>query len=306
MNEINLLKYHNRSAREIHMLLNGELTDDLFSRVVFSGKVKGGDRREGLSLPVIILCAFLCSLSPSFVIYTKYIANHELAVPAIDKSLKNIMPSTTKEKVPEKPDPMVLEGYSKIGQLADSPKTEGQQGVIIVSDFVPPVEEQEEKPEEKVSPITNIGEPPKRIPQRDVELLPIYSGSFKIVFSGIDSQASRDVKTLADNNDLKMSRVGSERKEQKKWHVYKFDNRSSLIISGRKVRYVKSFDDSGSAMVFLEANSIKGLILPETSKTDLYDIEVCCTSEELATKLANASGIGSSKYKILNENDKNR
>jgi hypothetical protein len=305
MNEINLLKYHNRSAREIHMLLTGELTDEFFSRVVFSGKDRAGGRRQGLSLPFIILAAFICSLSPSYVIYTKYIMEQPITVPSIDKSLRNIMPKPDAPKKVEKPDPMVLEGYSKIGELEEG-KGEGQQGVLIVSDYVPPQEAKEDKPDEKIAPITNLGEPPKRIPQRSVELLPIYSGNFKIVFNSIDGQASKEVKTLADNNDLKMTRIGSERKENKKWHVYKFDSRSSLVISGRKVRYIKSYDDSGSAMVFLEANNIKGLIVPETSKTDLYDIEVCCTSQELAQKLANASGIGSSKYKILNENDKNR
>ena len=305
MNEINLLKYHNRSAREIHMLLTGELTDAFFSRVVFSGKVKAADRRQGLSLPFIILAAFICSLSPSFVIYTKYIKQQEITVPAIDTSLKNIMPKAEPPKKTEKPDPMVLEGYSKIGVLEEG-KPEGQQGVLIVSDYVPPKEEKEDKPEEKISPITSMGEPPKRIPTRSVDLLPIYSGNFKIVFIGIDGPATRDVKMLAENNDLKMARIGSERRENKKWHVYKFDSRSSLVISGRKVKYLKSYDDSGSAMVFLQANNIKGLIVPETSKTDLYDIELCCTSQELAQKLANASGIGPTKYKILNENDKNR
>lgn len=306
MNEINLLKYHNRSAREIHMLLTGELRDEFFSRVVFSGKDKAGGRRQGLSLPFIILAAFICSLSPSFVIYTKYIRQQEITVPAIDKTLKSIMPKPDTLKKTEKPDPMVLEGYSKIGVLEEG-KSEGQQGVLIVSEYVPPQEEKEEdKPEEKISPITNMGEPPKRIPQRNVDLLPIYSGNYKILFSGIDGQATKDVKILADNNDLKMTRIGSERRENKKWHVYKFDSRSSLVISGRKVRYIKSYDDSGSAMVFLQANNVKGLIVPESSKTDLYDIEVCCTSQELAQKLANASGIGPTKYKILNENDKNR
>lgn len=68
MNDINLLRYHNRSASEIHMLLNSENVDPFFSRVVL-GESK---ERAGLSKLVLILTLFAsmaCALFASYVIY---------------------------------------------------------------------------------------------------------------------------------------------------------------------------------------------------------------------------------------------
>lgn len=299
MNEINLLRYHDRSNHEIHMLLAGELSDEFFSRVVLGGKVKKV-RLTGLTLSMTVLLAFLCSLPMSYYIYTKYLHTSKIT-PAeiIHQHIKEVISVKLNSKKEELNDPLIKEGYKKIGEISEKKGAEGQQGLLVISDYKKPVEKQEEKPDEPIDPITVPGEPAKRIPVKEIEFMPIYSGTFKIQFMHVDESEAEFIKILAKNNDLNLSMIGSDKKIDRKWLVYQLDESSSTIVAGRKATYIKSFDSSDKAMSYLTRNNLKGLISANTSVTNFYDYEVCCMSKEAAEKTARGSGVNTDKIKIV-------
>ncbi len=304
MNEINLLRYHNRSAHEIHMLLNGELTDEFFSRIVtISSKKVKKVRLSRLTFFMTLLLAFLCSLVSSYFIYTKLLPHKDLtSVNGVQKHIIEVMSVKIKPKAPEKPDPLLKEGYARIGELDDKAEGKGSQGLLIISDYKPETKaDTGEKPEEIIKPITVPGEPAKRIPVREPDFMPLFSGNFKIQFFNLNEQELSYVKTLAQNNDLTLTQIGSDKIVKTKWLVYLLDNTSPVTISGRRVRYIKSYSSSDAAMSYLTRNSLKGLITTDTSVTNFYDMQVCCLSEEAADKLARGSGVGMDKVKILKD-----
>lgn len=299
MNEINLLRYHDRSNQEIHMLLSGELSDEFFSRVVLGGKGKKV-RLKGLTLSMTILLAFLCSLPMSYYLYIKFLNTSNLKpTEELHKHIKEVISVKLSKKNEEKNDPLIKEGYKKIGEIAEKKGAEGQQGLLVISDYKKPEEVQEEKPEEPIDPITAPGEPAKRIPVKEIEFMPVYSGHFKIQFMHVDEGEAEFVKVLAKNNDLQLNMIGSDKKIDRKWLVYQLDESSSTVVAGRRATYIKSFDSSDKAMSYLTRNGLKGLISANTSVTNFYDFEVCCLSKEAAEKTARGSGVNTNKINIV-------
>lgn len=304
MNEINLLRYHDRSAREVHMLLNGELADEFFTRVVLAGKryKKAGAAKKhpALAFFFTMLLALMCALGASYFIYTKYLV---VLMPAsqtsmIPEPIREVMkmPEKAVEKV--KPDPLVMNGYSNIGDIELGGST-GTKETIIVSDYTKPKESTENKPEEIIKPITVPGEPMKRIPDAQPEFMPVYSGTFMIQFFNADPQETKYISALATKNDMKLTKIAERSRMVTHWNAYYIDKKSKTRLAGYGVRFIQSFNSRAEAKTFLKNKGIRGFVAAITAPEPINDWGVCCAKEDAADKMARASGVDMNKVKII-------
>ena len=295
MNDINLLRYHNRSAHEINMLLNGDISDKLFSRVVLGET----DKRTGpsrLVLSFTVAASFLCALFASYVIYNVVILKVN-PLPFIDKNLIRNKVAEYKLELRTGGDPYLKDGYTRIAVLEQADGGTAQP-VVVVSEYEPPID-YEAKPELFVKPVELTAEPEKRKRDKKALITPMFTGNYSIRFMDINESDASKVRVLADNNDFKLNLLGSTKKSRVQWQAFREDDSSSVSIAGKKVKYLRSFDSRQSAVNYLQKNKIAGLVSSKTTYYDYYDMEVCCLGDEAAEKLARGSGISMKKVKIL-------
>jgi len=295
MNDINLLRYHNRSAHEINMLLNGEMNDKFFSRVVL------GETKERTGLPKLVLfmtitASFICALFASYVLYNVVDLN-SITIPKIDKEMIKQKVAEYQLELRTGGDPYLKDGYTRIA-IVDKAKDEPTQPVVVISEYEPPIDK-ESKPELFTKPVELTGEPEKRKRDKRVLVTPMYTGNYTIQFLDINEAEANDVKVLVKNNDFNLNVIGSTKKTQKHWMVYKDDSNSRTVIAGKNVSYIKTFDKQDDAVKYLQKHKLAGVVAGKTTYFNYYDMEVCCLGEEAAEKLANGSGVSRNKIKIL-------
>lgn len=295
MNDINLLRYHNRSAHEINMLLSREISDQFFSRVVLGEN----GQRTGTSKLVLSLTAaasFVCSLFASYVLYHVIIVG-DMTVPSINK--KMIMDKVEEYKLELRTggDPYLKDGYTRIA-VVERTDENLTQPIVVVSEYEPPVD-YEKQPELLTKPIELKGEPEKRkVDKRDL-VTPVFTGNYSIRFLNVNESEAQKVRILAENNDFNITLLGSTKKSTRKWEVYKDDENSKKVIAGRNVRFVKTFNTRSDAVNYLQEKKIAGVVSSSTTYFDFYDMEVCCLRDEAAEKLARGSGVSMEKVKII-------
>jgi len=277
MNEINLLKYHNRSAREIHMLLNGELKDDLFSQLVLGG-------------------SFLTAIFASYFISIVYL-DLDPPIPYFDKE-------AIKRKVAEYQlnkrtggDEFLKSGYEKLGVVEQS--LEGNTAAAYVESQFEFKEDNSRKPELFIKPLKLEGEPLRKKIDKSKLISPVLTGNNAIRFKTVSSKEMAIIKDIAVNNDLKYRKLGSSKKRSVVWQVYREDKSSSRIIGGKPVRYVKSFKRESQALRYIKSMKRRGVVTSKTTYTDYFDVEICCLGDEAAEKFARGSGISMKKIKII-------
>jgi hypothetical protein len=296
MNDINLLRYHNRSASEIHMLLAGESADKLFSRLVLGED----EQRTGRSLLVLSLtmaASFACALFASYVIY-KVVITKDIVIPTFDKAAILQKVEDYKEELRTGGDPYLKDGFSKIANIAQSPMEDNASPVTVESQYKPPISV-EKNPELFIQPVPLEGEPVKRKRDKRVLVTPMFTGNFAIEFRDINEADAAKVRLLAENNDFKLNIIGSTKKSTRKWNIYKEDDNSRIVIAGKNVKFVKTFQTRSAAVEYMQKHKIAGVVSSDTTYYDYYDMEVCCLGDEAAEKLARGSGINMNKIKIL-------
>lgn len=303
MNEINLLRYHDRSAREIHMLLCGELTDEFFSRVVVVGKNKKvSGKHPVLTFFLTMLLAFICSLGVSYYVYTKFIAVNNTGISTssiIPEPIRKVIKKEKEVVEKVKPDPYVMSGYSNIGEIELGSGGSESRGIIISSDYTKPKESNKNKPEQTIRPITIPGEPIKRIPDQNPDFMPVYSGTYLMQFFDSDPSDTDFITALANKNDMKMTKLATRSRMVTHWNAYYIDKKSKTRIAGYGVKFIKSFDSRDAAKGYLKNSRIRGFVAAITAPEPIYDWEVCCAKKEEADKLANGSGVDMKKIKII-------
>lgn len=303
MNDINLLRYHDRNACEIHRLLTGEMNDKLFSRVVFGDSTSGA----GISKPALFLtlaASFACAVFASYVIYNTVFMRGS----AIPKLNKNAIIDKVKEyqlELRTGGDPYLKEGYTKIATVEKAPDGSAPP-VVVISEYEPPVNK-EANPELFTKPVDLHGEPEKWKRDKKKELIePMVNDSYSILFRNIDNSDVAKVKTLVKNNDLKMKVVKTHHYKTVKWNAYKGDPGSGLVMAGKHVRFVKSFRSKNEAVKYLQKKRYGGVVMSKTTRYNHYDIRVCCLGDEAAEKLSTGSGVDTNKIKIIKNNNKKR
>jgi len=277
------------------MLLNGEMTDQFFSRLVLGDKKTGA----GTSKPALFLtiaASFVCALFASYVIYHVYLLK-DMEIPALNKD--SIMKKVQEYQLELRTggDPFLKEGYTKIADVTAAPE-DLSQPVVVVSEFKPPIDF-ESKPELLLEPEKLEKEPEKRKRDKRELITPVLTGNHTIVFRDVGESDASKIRVLAENNDLKLNIIGSTKKSSRKWQVYKENPASKKIVAGKKVSFIKSFNKRNDAVKYLQNNKIAGLVVSDTTYYDYYDIEVCCLGDEAAEKLARGSGVSMNKVKII-------
>lgn len=296
MNDINLLRYHNRSASEIHMLLNGESTDKLFSRLVL-GELEQGAGSRKLALFMTMAASLVCAIFASYVIYNVVIVN-KINIPLLNKEKIKAKVEAYKLELRTGGDPYLKDGFSRIAVVDKGTIETETPPITVVSKFQPPVDK-EAKPELFTKPVELTGEPVKRKRDKRVLVTPMFTGNYSLRFTDVNESEAAKVRVLAEGNDFNLNIIGSTKKAFRKWKVYIEDNKSSTVIAGKKVRYLKTFDKKDKAVSYLKAKRIAGVVETDTTYYDYYDMEVCCLGEEAAQKLAHGSGVSMNKIKIL-------
>ncbi|ADD67975.1 hypothetical protein Dacet_1203 [Denitrovibrio acetiphilus DSM 12809] len=295
MNDINLIRYHNRSSSEINMLLAGETADKLFSRVVL-GESKKGAGSSMLVLFGTVAASFACAVFASYVIYHVVLVK-DISLPAIDKTKIAKKVSDYKLELRTGGDPYLKDGFQKIAEVEKTPDANAQP-VVVVSGYKPPVDK-EANPELFTKPVELQGEPKKRKRDKRMLVTPIFTGNHVIQFLDVNEKEAAKVRVLAENNDFNLEIIGSSKKAFRKWKAYREDRSSSVVIAGMNVKYMKTFKSRQAALDYLEEKRIAGIVATDTTYYDYYDMEVCCLGDEAAEKLARGSGIAMKKIKIL-------
>jgi len=296
MNDINLLRYHNRSASEINMLLSGETADKLFSRVVL-GEYEERTSRSKLVLLMTMAASFACAVFASYVIYNVVITG-TINVPRFDKDaiLKKV--AEYQLNVRTGGDPYLKDGFQKIADVESAPLDDNAPPIVVVSEYEPPID-RETNPELFTKPIELTGEPKKRKRDKRVLVTPMFTGNYSIQFLDITESEAAKVRLLAENNDFNLNVLGSTKKAFRKWKVFREDDNSHTVIAGKNVRYLKTFRTKSAAVSYMEKKKIPGVVSTDTTYSDYYDMEVCCLGDEAAEKLAHGSGVSMKKIKIL-------
>lgn len=295
MNDINLLKYHGRTASEVNMLLAGEMADKLFSRLVLDEfEERAGPSRLVLSLTM--LASFTCALFASYVIYNVTFVS-DMKFPSLDKQaiLKKV--EEYKLEIRTGGDPYLKKGYEKIAVIEQSIDDDGQP-ILVESEYKAPIDI-EKQPELFIKPVELTEEPKARKRDKRALITPVFTGNNAIRFNKVTVNERAKIKVLAESNDFKMNLVGSVKKNIRKYLVYKVDKNGTKVIAGKKVRYLKTFKNRNDAVKYMKSTRVAGVVATDTTYYDLYDIEVCCLGEEAAEKLARGSGISMKKIKIL-------
>lgn len=295
MNDINLLRYHNRSAYEIHMLLNGEMKDKLFSRVVL-GEMKARASVSKLVLFLTVILSFICSLFASYVVYHVVLIK-DISIPMLDKAAIEKKVAEYQLELRTGGDPYLKEGYTKVISV-DRAAEDDTPPVVVVSEYEPPID-MEAKPELFTKPIELVGEPEKRKRDKKELITPVLTGNYSIQFRSIGDADAAKVRTLAGNNDFKLTMLGTAKKSSVAWNAYKEDPKSGTVIAGKRVAFIKSFGNRNDAVSYLQKRKIAGVVASRTTYYNLYDMEVCCLNDEAAEKLARGSGIPMDKIKII-------
>jgi hypothetical protein len=277
------------------MLLNGEMTDSFFSRVVLGKKDTGTGAKKPV-LYVTLAASLICALFASYVIYYTYILNIPV-VPFLDTKAIERKVAEYKLDLLTGGDPYLKDGYTRI-VIVDESQTDIPQPVVVDSDYQPPVDK-DARPDLYAKPVELTEEPEKRKRDKRVLVTPVYSGNFAIQFFDVDTVEAEKVRTLAKNNDFNLTTIGSTKKSSVRWNVYKEDDRSSILIAGRKVSFLKGFEKKSDAVKYLQDKRIAGVVASRTTYYDYFDLEVCCLGEEAANKLANGSGVSVNKVKII-------
>lgn len=296
MNDINLLRYHDRSASEVHMLFTGEAADKLFSRVVL-GEYDKRTGKSKLVLSLTIAASFVCALFASYVIKNGILIK-DITIPAFDKNAIIRKVSEYKEELRTGGDPYLKDGFSKIADVAQAPMEEHVPPVTVESEYQPPINK-ETNPELFIKPVPLDGEPEKRKRDKRVLVTPMFTGNYAIQFRDVNETEAGKVRLLAENNDFNLNLIGSTKKAFRKWKVYKENDNSRTVIAGKNVSYLRTFKTEKAAVQYMQKNKIAGVVSSDTTYYDYYDMEVCCLGEEAAEKLARGSGITMAKIKIL-------
>lgn len=295
MNDINLLRYHNRSAHEIHMLLNGEMKDKFFSRVVL-GEIKEGAGRTLLTPLLTVAASFVCAVFASYVIYHAVIVK-DIYIPTIDKEMIKNKVAEYRLELRTGGDPYLKDGYTKIAAVETSTEAAAP-SVVVVSEYEPPIDI-ESQPELFTKPVELTGEPEKRKRDKRNLITPILTGNFAIRFLDVNESDAVKVRTLAENNDFNINIIGSNKKSRVRWAAYRENPQSGTVIAGKNVTHLNTFSSRDAAVNYLQKRKIAGVVASRTTYYNYYDMEVCCLGEEAAEKLARGSGVSMSKVKII-------
>jgi hypothetical protein len=277
------------------MLLNGELSDELFNKLVL-GEIeeKAGKFRPAFFL--VIAASFICALFASYVIYNTYI-KAESPIPFIDKdAVKRKMEAAEIEKRTGG-DPFLKEGYQKLGVIEETETSKA--APFYIESENKEVEDVSDRPELYIKPIELKGEPLRKRRDQSNIISPVFTGNYAIVFRKLNTNQSAMIKKTALDNDLKYKVVGSSKKAVVKWKVYKENKNSGTVIGGKNVSYLKTFKNRSSAVKYLQKKKVRGVVASDTSYIDYFDMQICCLGEEAAEKLARGSGISMRKIKIL-------
>jgi hypothetical protein len=296
MNDINLIRYHDRSASEINMLMAGEMTDQLFSRVVLGIQ----EQRTGPSRLVLLLtmaASMVCALYASYVIYNVYINRVPDFVSTLDKEAIMAKYRAYKLQLATGGDPYLIDGYTKIA-VVEQTEEEDSQPVVVVSEYQVPID-RDANPELFTKPVEITKEPEKRKRDKRALITPVLTGNYSIQFLDISEADANKVRVLAESNDFKLKRLGSTKKYTRRWNVYRESKNSKTIVGGKNVKFVRSFKSRGAAVKYLQQKNIRGVVASKTNYYNQYDMQVCCLGEEAAEKLARGSGINMRKIKIL-------
>lgn len=295
MNDINLIRYHNRSAHEIHMLLNGEMKDKLFARVVL-GESKEGAGISKLALFMTMTASLVCAVFASYVLYHVVLIK-DIRIPILNKELIKKKVAEYQLELRTGGDPYLKEGYTRIVAVEQAPDKDAPP-IVVVSDYQPPINI-ETQPELFTKPVELKGEPEKRKRDKRDLITPEVTGTFAIQFTDVNNDDVGKIRTLAGNNDLKLTVLATIRKSSVVWNAYREDRQSAKVIAGKHVRFDKSFSSRKEAVGYLQKGRYGGVVESRTTYYNHYNMEVCCLSDEAAQKLANASGVSTNKIKIL-------
>lgn len=188
---------------------------------------------------------------------------------------------------------------------SDKDEKEATEALIAArKEYIPKVEEEEKKLEEKQvakadKPVENKKENIKP-PTPATKATPVEK-KYSILFEDIDNTQFDTINSLASEY-----RVTSEIKESIKnynvyWRVYRLSPESKLVIGGKNVEKVRDFKDKEEAITFAKEHNIQSVIRLEEENNNIYTVSLCCISLDSAKKIAESSNIMNKTIKIIRE-----
>lgn len=113
-------------------------------------------------------------------------------------------------------DPYLKDGFTKIA-VVESSDEDLTQPIVVVSEYEEPIDKEARPPDLFTAPIELTGEPKKRKRDKRELVTPMFTGgNYAIQFLDISESDAKKVKILADNNDFKLAKIGSNVKSSKK------------------------------------------------------------------------------------------